>query len=157
MLERHPQGRVATWLGRALGRLAPAHASPVTKSLGGPYFAFDRLGSPAWAPRDYAAFAREGFMQNAIVYRAVRMIAEAAASVPLLLYQGDEEITAHPLIDLIARPNGGSSAPDLFESWYGTLLVSGNAYLEAIPVGGDIRELHVLRPDRMRVVPGADG
>ena len=38
------------------------------------------------------AFAREGFMQNAIVYRSVRMVAEAAATVPLLLYEGDEEI-----------------------------------------------------------------
>ncbi len=41
-------------------------------------------GRPVWAPRDYGAFAREGFMQNAVVYRSVRMIAEAAASVPLL-------------------------------------------------------------------------
>ena len=134
-----------------------AEHSPATKSLTGPYFAFDRLGSPAWAPRDYAAFAREGFMQNAILYRSVRMIAEAAASVPLLLYRGDDEIAGHPLLDLIARPNPGCSAPDLLESWYGFLLVSGNAYLEAVAVGSDIRELHVLRPDRMKVVPGADG
>ena len=42
-------------------------------------------------------------MQNAIVYRCVRMIAEASASVPLCLYQGDAEITAHPLLDLLAR------------------------------------------------------
>ena len=115
-------------------------ASLATKSFtGGPYFAFDRLGQPSWAPRDYAAFAREGFMQNAILYRSVRMIAEAAASVPLLLYQGDDEIAAHPLLDLIARPNPASSAPDLLESWYGFLLVSGNAYLEAVAVGSDTR------------------
>jgi HK97 family phage portal protein len=61
------------------------------------------------------------------------------------------------LLDLIARPNPAASAPDLLESWYGFLLVSGNAYLEAVAVGSDIRELHTLRPDRMRVVPGADG
>ena len=96
-------------------------------------------------------------MQNAILYRSVRMIAEAAASVPLLLYQGEEEITSHPLLDLIARPNAGATAPDLLESWYGFLLVSGNAYLEAIAVGDDIRELHTLRPDRMKVIPGSDG
>ena len=128
-----------------------------TKSLPTPYFAFDRLGSPAWAPRDYAAFAREGFMGNAILYRSVRMIAEAAASVPLLLYSGDEEIPSHPLFSLIARPNATSTAPDLFEALYGFLLVSGNAYLEALPLGQDIRELHTLRPDRMKVVPGPGG
>ena len=69
-----------------------------------------------WSPRDYAAFAREGFAQNAIVYRSVRMVAEAAASVPLLLYEGDQEIVEHPLLDLIARPNPICSAPDLLES-----------------------------------------
>src|SRR5690606_25121599 len=43
------------------------------------------------------------------------------------------------------------------ESLYGHLLVSGNAYVEAVGVDGTPRELHALRPDRMRVVPGADG
>jgi HK97 family phage portal protein len=36
-------------------------------------------------------------------------------------------------------------------------MVSGNAYLEAVSVDGAPRELHALRPDRMRVVPGPDG
>src|SRR5262245_18475123 len=103
-----------------------------------PCFAFDRLSAPAWPPRAPAAFARAGFMQNAILYRAVRMVAEAAASVPLLLYQGDEEVTEHPLLVLIARPNPGTSAPDLYEAWYGFLLVSGNAYLEAVAIGGTV-------------------
>ena len=85
------------------------------------------------------------------------MIAEAAASVPLLLYEGEAEISQHPLLHLIARPTPVSSAPDLLEAWYGFLLVSGNAYLEAVAVGGEIRELHALRPDRMKVIPGPDG
>jgi HK97 family phage portal protein len=142
-----------------LGRvtLGSLFAPPAAKSLTAPCFTLDRLASPAWAPRDYAAFAREGFMQNAILYRAVRMIAEAAASVPLLLYQGDEEIAEHPLLALLARPNPGATATDLLEAWYGYLLVSGNAYLEAVAVGGTVRELHTLRPDRMRVVPGPAG
>ncbi len=130
---------------------------PSTKTYPAPYFAFDRLGAPAWAPRDYTAFAREGFMGNAILYRSVRMIAEAAASVPLLLYSGDEEIADHPLLSLLARPNATATGPDLLEALYGYLLISGNAYLEALPLGPDIRELHTLRPDRMKVVPGAGG
>jgi len=163
MLEQALQGRLTHWLVRALGGYAPwrmphTRAAAVVKaSLTGPLIAFDALRQPVWAPRDYAAFAREGFMGNAIVYRAVRMIAEAAASVPLLLYEGDEELSEHPLLDLLARPNPVSSAPDLLESWYGFLLVSGNAYLEAVAVGGRLRELHALRPDRIKVVPGSDG
>jgi len=87
----------------------------------------------------------------------VRMIAEAAASVPLRLFDGADEIDAHPLIDLLARPNAGECAPDLFEAWYGSLLISGNAYMEAVTLDAHPRELHALRADRIRIVPGADG
>ncbi|MFN3867624.1 MAG: phage portal protein [Hyphomicrobiaceae bacterium] len=119
--------------------------------------AIESLGAPVWAPRDYAAFAREGFMQNAIVYRSVRMIAEAAATIPLLLYEGATDLDSHPLLDLLANPSAELTGTEFFESWYGYLLVSGNAYIEAVAVDGRLRELHALRPDRMRVVPGRDG
>src|SRR5262245_33287157 len=114
-------------------------------------------GHAVWTPRDLASLAREGFMQNAIVYRAVRMIAEAAASVPLFLFQGESEIDTHPLLSLVRKPNAAQCGPDLFEAWYGHLIVAGNAYLEAVAVNGEVRELHALRPDRMRLVPGPDG
>jgi HK97 family phage portal protein len=126
---------------------------PVTR----PLIAYQTLGEPVWAPRDYATFAREGFMQNAIVYRSVRMIAEAAASIPLLLYSGTDEIEDHPLLDLIRRPSLDHTGTDFLESWYGFLLVAGNAYAEAVAIEGDVRELHILRPDRMKVIPGLDG
>jgi HK97 family phage portal protein len=136
----------------------PVHHPATTKSsAAGPLIAFQSLRQPVWTPRDYTAFAREGYAQNAIVYRCVRMIAEAAAGVPLLLYDGDSEITAHPLLDLVTRPNPVQAGPDLLESFFGNLLVSGNAYCEAVAVDGAIRELHVLRPDRVKVVPGPDG
>ncbi len=114
-------------------------------------------GQPVWTPRDLSSLAREGFTKNPVVYRAVRMISEAAASVPLFLFDAGREIDDHPLLALLARPNPGACAPDLFEAFYGHLLVAGNAYVEAVSAGGRLRELHVLRPDRMKVVPGADG
>src|SRR5947208_14818593 len=33
-------------------------------------------GRARWTPRDYAALAREGYVRNAIVYRAVKLVAE---------------------------------------------------------------------------------
>lgn len=138
-------------------RPAPAASFEEKASRTGPVIAFETLGRPAWTPRDYQTFAREGFMQNPIVYRSVRMVAEAAASIPLLLYEGPHEHETHPLLDLIARPNPAQTSVDFFESWYGYLLVSGNAYAEAVTLGGDVRELHALRPDRMSVVPGREG
>ena len=140
-----------------LSRLVPWRRQELKASATGPVVSIGLLGQPVWTPRDYAAFAREGFMQNAVVYRSVRMIAEAAASIPLLLYEGEEEVTEHPLLDLIRRPNAEQTSTDFLESWYGFLLVSGNAYCEAVAAGNRLRELHALRPDRMRVIPGADG
>lgn len=144
------------WPGRAMPAAAPA-SNEVKASATGPLIVLETLGRPVWTPRDYQTFAREGFMQNAIVYRAVRMIAEAAASVPLLLYEGDEEHDTHPLLDLIARPSLDQTGTDFLEAWYGYLLVAGNAYVEAVALDGKLRELHALRPDRMKVVPGAEG
>jgi len=147
---------------RALARLMPwrVQREPViaTKaSRAHRLVALEQLGQPQWTPRDYAAFAREGFMQNAIVYRSVRMVAEAAASIPLLLYEGPREIETHPLLDLIAHPSADHTSADFFESWYGYLLVAGNAYVEAVGIEGQLRELHALRPDRIKVIPGPDG
>ncbi len=144
----------------ALARLWPARVPTLAEekaSRTGPLIAFETLGRPVWTPRDYATFAREGFMQNPIVYRAVRMVAEAASSIPLLLYEGADEHDEHPLLDLLAQPSKDQTGTDFFEAWYGYLLVSGNAYAEAVAIGGRVRELHALRPDRMKVVPGLEG
>ncbi len=110
-------------------------------------------GRPVWSPRDTGAFAREGYARNAIAYRCVRMIAEAAASAPLRVGPLD-----HPLARLLARPNPEQTGVALLEAFYGHLQVSGNAYLESASLDEAApSELYVLRPDRMSVVPGADG
>jgi HK97 family phage portal protein len=151
----------AVWASEAPAKSADAvwasEAPNKKASRTGPLIAFEHLRRPVWTPRDYAAFAREGFMQNAIVYRCVRMIAECVAHVPLLVYHGDREIEDHPLLALIRRPNGHEAWPDFMQRLVGFLLVSGNAYVEAVALGEELRELHLLRPDRVKVVPGPDG
>ncbi|HUM80343.1 MAG TPA: phage portal protein, partial [Methanothrix sp.] len=64
----------------------------------------------------------------------------------------------HPVMDLISRPNGAQGRAEFLEAVYGYLLLAGNAYVEAVPgVSAVPGELHVLRSDRMNLVPGADG
>jgi HK97 family phage portal protein len=87
----------------------------------------------------------------------VRLIAEAAASVPLVLTDGDRELDEHPLLALLTRPNPRQTGAVFLEAVYGHLLIAGNAYVEAALVDGAARELYALRPDRMRVVAGANG
>ena len=114
-------------------------------------------GAAHWSGRSYAALARTGFMRNPVAYRAMRMIAEAAAAVPWLAYEGVAEVTDHPALALLQRPNARQGGPDFLEALYGHLLLSGNAYVEPLSIGGTLRELHLLRPDRMSVVEGRDG
>ncbi|MDI3471057.1 MAG: Gene Transfer Agent portal protein [Pseudolabrys sp.] len=124
-------------------------------------FAFESGGRARWTPRDYAALAREGYQKNAIVHRAVRLVAESIGGVTWLLFDGDAEQAAHPLLDLIARPNPRQDGGALLEAVTAHLLLAGNAYIEAVSLEtqgtADVRELYALRPDRMTMVPGPDG
>ncbi len=132
----------------------------------GRYMALEGGGYARWTPRDYAALAREGYTRNAIVHRAVRLTAESIGGLSFVLYGGAAEHDAHPLLDLIRRPNPRQDGASFLESLASHLLLAGNAYVEAVGLteeGGlaqsvmQVRELYVLRPDRMKVVPGAGG
>jgi HK97 family phage portal protein len=127
------------------------------RSATAPLIALHQAGRPQWTPRNYAALAQEGFASNAIGYRAVRMIAEAAGSLPWLLYDGDREIAAHPLLELLKKPNPGQPGREFGEQLYGFLLVAGNAYVEKVAIDGAPRELHALRPDRVKAVASSNG
>jgi len=131
--------------------------APETKdSRVGPLIALTAGGRARWTPRDYAHLAEEGFAKNAVAYRCVRMIAEAAASTPLVVFAEGVRRDDHPLAALLARPNPEQSGAEWLEALYGALQTAGNAYAEA--VGDDApEELWTLRPDRVKVVPGRAG
>jgi HK97 family phage portal protein len=133
-------------------------ASPETKaSRTAKLLAFESGGRARWTPRDYAALAREGYLANAIVHRAVRLIAENVASCAYLVFEGAQEREAHPLSLLLARPNARQDGNAFLEMLVSHLVLAGNAYVEGVALDGKLRELYALRPDRMKVVPGPDG
>ena len=132
-------------------------APEAKRSAAAPLIALHQAGRPQWTPRNYAALAREGFAGNAIGYRAVRMIAEATASLPWLMYEGTREVTDHPLLSLLARPNPGQPGRAFTEQVIGFLLVAGNSYVEKVEIEGAPRELHALRPDRVKAVASSNG
>lgn len=127
-------------------------------SATGRVVAFGTSGRVAWSARDLGSLGRTGFMGNPVGFRAVRLIAEAAAALPVVVQDAERRYDVHPLASLLARPNGAQGRAELLEAVYGQILLSGNAYLEAVPGAGALpAEVHVLRSDRMAVVPGADG
>jgi HK97 family phage portal protein len=128
-----------------------------TKDSSTAFLALHSLGEAQWTARNQVALTRQGYERNPIVYRAVRLIVEAAASIPWVLREGRVELIDHPFIDLMARPNPYDVGTGLLETLYTNLLLFGNAYLEAVLVDGSLRELYALRPDRMTIVLGQNG
>ncbi len=128
---------------------------PQTKSQ--PLFALSGFTDAVWTSSASGALTREGFARNPVVYRCVRLLSENAASMPWLARQGDAEIDTHPMLDLLRLPGPARSGRQFLETLFGHMLVFGNAYVQAVSAGGTPAELHLLRPDRVRVVTGADG
>ncbi len=127
-------------------------------SAAGPVFAGHGAGRVAWSPRDTVSLTKTGFAGNPVGFRSVKLIAESAAALPLVLQDSQQRFETHPLVSLITSPNAAQGRAELLEALYGQLLLSGNGYLEAVMSDqGAPLELHVLRSDRMSVVPGADG
>lgn len=120
--------------------------------------ALQGVGRVAWSPRDTASLTRVGFAGNPVGFRSVKLIAEAASALPLVLQNRVSRFDEHPVLQVISRPNQAQGRSDLFEALYAQILLSGNGYLEAVGEWGQVpAELHVLRSDRMSLVPGADG
>ena len=103
---------------------------------------------------DYKKIAKEGYQENAIVFRCVNEIAHGASAVDLCVYQGDVKLDSHPLISLLQRPNPQFAGNEYFQALYSFLLLSGNSYAVYSLVNGQPRELHLLRPDRVKIEPG---
>lgn len=108
--------------------------------------------SVRWTPCNYGALAREGYQKNAVAYRCIRLIAEAAASVPLCVRSSNECSGSDPAVRLLRKPNPNMSRAEFFEAIYGYLHLSGDSFLEAVIVDERPIALFNLRPDRMRAV-----
>jgi len=141
-----------------LNRTTPEPAPVEVKtSATGRVMAMSGAGRVAWSPRDVVSLTRAGFSGNPVGFRAVKLIAEAAAALPVVLQDADRRYESHPVQALLARPNAGQGRAELLEALFGQVLLTGNGYLEAVADDALPVELHVLRSDRMSVVPGADG
>uniref|UniRef100_T1HGR2 Uncharacterized protein n=2 Tax=Rhodnius prolixus TaxID=13249 RepID=T1HGR2_RHOPR len=89
------------------------------------------------------------------------MIANAASSVPFILYrltdQGKSQLKVHPLLKLLYSPSPITSKSEFIEGIVTYRLISGNAYVLMIEPKNNRKpptELYLLRPDRVEIVPG---
>lgn len=134
------------WFGRRSGR----DGSRPVLARGGAGAVLWREGSgPAaggWA-QGYEAQVRAAYLNNPVAQRAVRLVAEGVAAMPV---KGDARAVA-----LVAARSAGQ---ELLESVAAQLLLHGNAYVQLIEDGaGGIGELYALRPERVTVEADAAG
>ena len=136
------------WFTKKAGAAPEAKASAAGRILAGGR-------GTSWTPRETGALTRAGFTGNPVGFRAVKMVAEAAGALPIVAEGG--RVVEHPVLSLLSRPNAEQGRAELMEALVAQLLLTGDGYVEAVGDGGLPVELHVLRSDRMAVVPGADG
>lgn len=110
---------------------------------------------------EYVDLAQVGYQKNVVVYRCVHLIARATASISWLLKQYDpvrrvdQILHSHPILDLFENPNPRQSRASFIEAAVSHLLLSGNCYIKAVRDDQNaVREFHILRPDRVKVIPG---
>ncbi|MEO0061490.1 MAG: hypothetical protein RLZZ08_50 [Pseudomonadota bacterium] len=119
---------------------------PLARSFTSPWsFAIEGGGRAAF---DYRTAVHRAYLDNPVAQRAVRIVADGVGSAPLLP-------TDPAALALVSATSAGQS---LLETLTANLLLHGNAFIQVMRGGdGAPVELFALRPERLTVVPGADG
>lgn len=128
--------------------------------------AFLGMGAARWLTVSYQKLATEGFENNPIVYACITKLAKSVSSVDLELYSKGKDgklkqIDAHPILDLLNRPNPLLSGRKFLEKLATQYLIGGNAYVlgaDADPLAAKVkppRQLWLLPPQYTKLKASA--
>jgi HK97 family phage portal protein len=140
------------WPRRGAGRMS----APEEKMGGYGFVQLEQQGAARWTRRDTVSLIRESYLKNPVAYRAVRLVAEAVADIPWILVDGTSEVSEHPLLTLLAKPNARQNRAAFLEALTTHLLLAGNAFVELAGTQ-DHHELHLLRPDKVSIETDGSG
>jgi HK97 family phage portal protein len=117
-----------------------------------------------YTPANYATLTKAGYQMCAAAYSCVSLIARSASGIKWTVSTKGRDgklkrLEKHPLLDLLARPNEYDSGYRLIEAIISYKLLAGNSYVEKVHgvQSAPPQFLYPLRPDRMKVRPGAKG
>ena len=101
----------------------------------------------------------QSYSVYAWVYASISAIANAAAGIPILLYEVDAEgelteIMDHPILSMLNKPNKYMTRHDLIQKSFTYLEAAGNCFWElAMNKAGMPTEIYPLNPKNMKIKP----
>lgn len=100
-----------------------------------------------------AAYIKDGYEQNIIIYRAINEICNACASIDLEVWENDVVKEQHEVLDLIRKPNATQSFDDIIKAAMADYNITGNTYILG---SGDAKpmELYVLPSKDVEIEAG---
>jgi HK97 family phage portal protein len=121
------------------------------------------IGNASYPDVSFGNLASEGYIKSEIVHACIRELAVGAASAQYQVIAtstdgGTVAVERGPLFDLMKRPNPAMSWYQFIEEFVTYLQVAGNVYTyKERDRGNRVTALQLLRPDRMRIIPGSYG
>lgn len=146
-----------------LDKLLKRNEPTEQKSVSSPEVLFGMFGkSPRFNDWNTEKAIKEGFKHSTWVYSCINIRATSAASIPWVVERKGPngwvilDDPTDPLVRLLERPNPDMGWCTLIEYCVQHLDLSGNAYWSKVRAGDRVRELWVLPPQHIRVVPGME-
>lgn len=109
---------------------------------------------PVYGEMTVRKATREGYKMSIYVFRAVRIIVQAASAIPwIVLNKEGEPIDGHPLTAVLKNPNPVFSGQDMMELLIAHSELVGNALWMPIIVNGRVKEFWPVMPDLVKPIP----
>lgn len=102
----------------------------------------------------------EGFERVIWVFKSVNVLATDSSGLPFRLREGGAVVDDHPLYRVLNKKANQLESGQVFRKRLSSqvLLSKRGAFVQRVKSnGGTIKELHLLPPDRVEIIPGADG
>lgn len=117
---------------------------------------------------DIANYLNEGYSKNSLIFSCIDEIATSFAALPILLAEptadGMEPVVQHEVLDLLANPSDYCDAYEFMHTLMTHHRATGNAYIRKVRQSnnpsrnrdfrGPVKELHLIRPDYVRIKAG---
>lgn len=132
--------------------------SAPTEGVRGPFLLDDPALATALATMSSAAgksVTDAAALQLGTVWACVRLNSEAAASLPLQLFErepnGGRRPADHPIAEVLENPNADQTGFEFWQGMFAWLQMRGNAYAEIATIGDRVVSLNLLPADRVGV------